>query len=244
MIHRDVKPANLWLEAGRGRVKIVDFGLARGADEDVRLTQTGIMIGTPAYMAPEQAEGENLDGRCDLFSLGCVLYRMTTGELPFKGKTAMAVVTALATKTPKPPRSLDASVPEALSGLIMRLLSKKPSGRPDSAHEVAEELGRIERALGSEGVPAAASKGEEDVGAAAAPAEEQDEAGDDAAEGEDEEATSPARRKGRRASGKRKRRKGGKGGDVNWERRVIVFGIWVAVGIALFIAYMIIRNFF
>ena len=82
LIHRDVKPANVWLEGKRGRVKILDFGLARPANDDARLTAAGAMIGTPAYAPPEQVRGETLDARCDLFSLGTVLYRLSTGQMP------------------------------------------------------------------------------------------------------------------------------------------------------------------
>jgi serine/threonine protein kinase len=242
LIHRDVKPANVLLEAGRDRVKLVDFGVARGADEEVSASDANMMFGTPAYMAPEQAAGKHLDHRADLFSLGCVLYRMTTGELPFKGRTMTSVLTALATTTPRPPRARDASVPRALSELIMRLLSKKAAGRPDSAREVAEALGRIEDDLATEDVPAPAADREavDDTNeSAAAPTE---------ADGEPDEDAEPAegprvRRKGRRGSGKRKRRKGGKG-EVNWERRVIVFGVWVVVGVALLIIYLIVRHYF
>src|SRR5262249_49455327 len=80
LIHRDIKPANLWLEAGRDRVKIMDFGLARGAQSSAHLTQAGMIIGTPAYMAPEQARAEPVDERADLFSLGCTLYVACTGK--------------------------------------------------------------------------------------------------------------------------------------------------------------------
>src|SRR5580658_9826283 len=79
LIHRDIKPGNIWLEAPRGRVKILDFGLARAASQDAGLTQQGAIVGTPAYMAPEQARGASVDARCDLFSLGVVLYRLCTG---------------------------------------------------------------------------------------------------------------------------------------------------------------------
>ena len=102
LIHRDIKPANIWLETPTGRVKIVDFGLARLAKEDGQLTQTGTLMGTPAYMAPEQANGEVVDARCDLFSIGCVLYRMSTGQLPFRGKDTMSMLMVLASQTPEP----------------------------------------------------------------------------------------------------------------------------------------------
>ena len=85
LVHRDVKPANVWLEAPTRRVKLLDFGLARPPDADIHLTQTGVVVGTPTYMAPEQARGEVVDGRADLFSLGCILYLMVTGRLPFEG---------------------------------------------------------------------------------------------------------------------------------------------------------------
>ncbi|HTU18544.1 MAG TPA: bifunctional serine/threonine-protein kinase/formylglycine-generating enzyme family protein [Gemmataceae bacterium] len=146
LIHRDIKPANIWLSGEAGApgvvVKIVDFGLARAiVGEDVHLTQTGTIVGTPAYMAPEQAKSEKVDFRCDLFSLGAVLYRMLTGELPFKGHDTMALLMALAMDTPQPIASLNPEVPPALADLVMQLLLKEPSGRPASAKAVAEMLG-------------------------------------------------------------------------------------------------------
>jgi serine/threonine protein kinase len=143
LIHRDIKPANVWLEARKGRVKILDFGLARAASGEQNLTQSGAIVGTPSYMAPEQAQGTTLDPRCDLFSLGCVLYRLATGELPFKGTDTISTLMAVATTSPRPPREVNPQVPAALSRLIMRLLAKKPDDRPASAQKVAEELEAI-----------------------------------------------------------------------------------------------------
>src|SRR5262249_29628802 len=145
LVHGDIKPANLWLEAGRDRVKIVDFGLAWGAGEDVRLTQAGALVGTPAYMSPEQANAAPVDHRCDLFSLGSVLYRLATGQLPFPGKDTLSILTALATRDPEPPENFDPSLPPGFCELVMRLLSKDPDRRPQSARDVAETLAAIER---------------------------------------------------------------------------------------------------
>ncbi|HTU93602.1 MAG TPA: serine/threonine-protein kinase [Gemmataceae bacterium] len=145
LVHRDIKPANIWLEEDRKRVKIVDFGLARGTGGDAHFTQAGAVIGTPSYMAPEQANGEEVDGRCDLFSLGSVLYRISTGRLPFDGKDTLTVLSALATKTPVPPHKIVPSLPPAFSNLVMRLLAKDRAQRPQSAREVVELIEAIER---------------------------------------------------------------------------------------------------
>jgi serine/threonine protein kinase len=166
LIHRDIKPANIFLKtAGERRkeeqdqssvvsalhpspaaftVKILDFGLARPIDTDVRLTQSGLVMGTPGYLAPEQANGEAVDGRADLFSLGCVLYRMTTGEAPFRGANITALLRAVAEHQPPPPQTLRPEIPAALSALILRLLAKVPGDRPASAREVAEALRTFE----------------------------------------------------------------------------------------------------
>jgi serine/threonine protein kinase/Leucine-rich repeat (LRR) protein/DNA-directed RNA polymerase subunit RPC12/RpoP len=144
LIHRDIKPGNVWLEGKRGRVKILDFGLARAGDDDTHLTQTGTIVGTPAYMAPEQAQAKPVDARSDLFSLGCVLYRLSTGELPFQGKDALSMVLALATQEPRPPHELNQDLPPELSRMIMRLLEKNAAARPASARAVVEALQAIE----------------------------------------------------------------------------------------------------
>ncbi len=101
LIHRDIKPGNILLEDPVDRVKLTDFGLARAA-EDVKLTRTGFVAGTPLYMAPEQARGDEVDHRADLFSLGSVLYEAATGTAPFDGKTPLAVLRRVADETPTP----------------------------------------------------------------------------------------------------------------------------------------------
>lgn len=157
LVHRDIKPANLWLEAPNGRIKLLDFGLARSAArEDAQLTGSGVILGTPAYMAPEQARGLPVDHRCDLFSLGCVLYRLTTGQRPFTGSDTLAVLTSLAVDTPTAPHERNPDVPPALSDLVMRLLAKRPEDRPGSAREVAEELRHVQREMTDGPVPMAA----------------------------------------------------------------------------------------
>jgi WD40 repeat protein/serine/threonine protein kinase len=143
LIHRDVKPGNIWLEAGSGRVKILDFGLARAVTFDDHLTQSGMMLGTPSYMAPEQARGEAVDARADLFSLGCVLYQMATGVRPFLGRDPLSTVLAVTTQHPPRPREIDPALPVELDDLVVSLLSKEPAGRPVSARVVTETLETI-----------------------------------------------------------------------------------------------------
>jgi len=144
LIHRDIKPANLWLEGERGRVKILDFGLARAARDTAHLTQSGLIIGTPAYMAPEQSRATGVDHRADLFSLGCVLYRCCTGQMPFKGTDTISILAALALDDPPPPHQLNAKVPPRLSKLVMLLLAKDPAGRPPSARSVVKAITTLE----------------------------------------------------------------------------------------------------
>jgi serine/threonine protein kinase/tetratricopeptide (TPR) repeat protein len=144
LIHRDIKPENVWLEEPTGRVKLLDFGLARPQSIDARLTSTGIIIGTPAYMAPEQARAGTLDERTDLFSLGCLLYELVAGQPPFYAVTITALLLAIVEQTPKPPSHFNPEVPPALDDLILNLLEKKPDDRPASAQSVIARLEMIE----------------------------------------------------------------------------------------------------
>jgi len=158
LIHRDIKPANIWLEGDPGaadtaqqirRCKVLDFGLARpvrGPGES-ELTARGAVLGTPAYMPPEQARGGALDARADLYSLGATLYRVATGALPFTGPTPMAVLVALTTDAAPPVGPRAPHLPPALASLIDRLMRKPAGERPQSAAEVAAEVRRIEAAF-------------------------------------------------------------------------------------------------
>lgn len=148
LVHRDIKPSNIWLEQfPENRVKILDFGLARSADEDSQLTQLNTFVGSPAYTAPEQARGRQVDARSDLFSLGCVLYRLFTGQLPWQAPDAMGTLIAVATEQPIPPRDLNPELPIKLVRLIMQLLAKRPEQRPQSAAVVAAQLEVLLREL-------------------------------------------------------------------------------------------------
>ncbi len=161
LIHRDIKPANIWLESVRNRVKILDFGLARIADStDPNITQTGVILGTPAYMSPEQAAGLALDGRSDLFSLGTVLYRLTVGKPPFRGSNNLAILRSLSLDNPESPDHINPAIPPRLSKLILRLLEKEPGSRPGSASLVANMLESIEQDLAS--MPSDGSRYSED----------------------------------------------------------------------------------
>jgi serine/threonine protein kinase len=141
LVHRDVKPANILLENGLGRVWLTDFGLARTAD-DASLTQSGVIAGTPQYMAPEQAQGHAVDHRADLFSLGSTLYAMCTAHAPFRAESAMAVLRRVCDEPARPVRTLNPDVPVWLAAIIDRLHAKSPADRFQTAAEVAELLGK------------------------------------------------------------------------------------------------------
>lgn len=151
VIHRDIKPSNIIVEQS-GRVKITDFGIARieNSSETMK-TQAGEILGTPAYMSPEQALGETVDGRSDIFSVGVMLYEMITGERPFGGerKTLASVLNDIIVNMPPAPHTLSPFIPRNLSELIIKALQKKPDQRFQSGKELAEALKACLRAEGS-----------------------------------------------------------------------------------------------
>ncbi len=157
LVHRDIKPANILLENGIERVKITDFGLARSVD-DAGITRTGEVSGTPQYMSPEQALGQFVDHRSDLFSLGCVLYAMCTGRPPFRGDNVAVVVKRICDESPRPIGEINSEIPGWLIQTIERLLAKDPAQRFQSAAEVAEVLsGQLAHAQQPQGTASAAA---------------------------------------------------------------------------------------
>jgi serine/threonine protein phosphatase PrpC len=142
VVHRDLKPANLFLQDS-GNLKICDFGIARAAEANTRLTAAGQAIGTALYMSPEQCEGKQVDGRSDLYSLGCVLYELLTGEPPFPAEWP-AIMYQHLTKAPASLRTLRPDIPVQLDKLILELLAKDPDARPASASRVATALKAIQ----------------------------------------------------------------------------------------------------
>ena len=141
VIHRDIKPANIQLTGTPERAKIMDFGVAKLTQAQV--TSTGTLLGTPAFMAPEQFTGMPLDGRSDLFSLGVILYWMATGDKPFTGDTITAVSYKIVHTEPIPPRQLNPAVPAPLEALILKCLAKDPAARHQSGDELATDLAAL-----------------------------------------------------------------------------------------------------
>jgi CheY-like chemotaxis protein len=139
VIHRDIKPHNLLLDAD-GVLKVLDFGVARLAERSAGLTEAGLIMGTPAYMSPEQITSEPVDHRTDLYSAGAVLYECLTGRPPIEAGTMVSLIARVLADEPLPPSSLAADVPAALDDLVLQLLAKRPEDRPPSAAALVERL--------------------------------------------------------------------------------------------------------
>ncbi|MBI3569451.1 MAG: protein kinase [Gemmatimonadetes bacterium] len=142
VIHRDVKPHNMVVEPD-GVLKVMDFGIARLATRTEGMTQAGMVVGTPEYMAPEQLMGGEIDARADIYSAGCVIYECLTGATPLSAENQYALIAKLLEETPVPPSTVNPEVPQALSDLVMRTLAKKPEERPQSATELHDLLAAL-----------------------------------------------------------------------------------------------------
>ena len=145
VVHRDLKPHNLMIDRD-GNVKIMDFGIARSL-KTKGITGTGVMIGTPEYMSPEQVEGHETDERSDIYALGVILYEMLTGRVPFEGETALGIALKHKTEIPADPRKINNQIPEDLARLILRCLEKDKERRFQPAEELSAEFDRIEKGI-------------------------------------------------------------------------------------------------
>ena len=154
LVHRDVKPANIMLMPD-GRVKLMDLGIARAAAGET-ITQTAAMLGTAQYLSPEQAQGHDVDFRSDLYSLGCCLYEMLTGTVPFRGATPVAIAYRHVREDPAPPRLLNPDIPQSLEAVCLKAMAKRPEDRYQTAAELRADLERARAGQRVAAGPAAA----------------------------------------------------------------------------------------
>jgi serine/threonine-protein kinase len=152
VIHRDIKPANVMFDPATGAVKVSDFGIARTTG--VNPTRTGMLLGTPAFMSPEQLVGQPVDARSDLYSLGVVLYELLCGRLPHEADSMAALMAQIAHQRAPDIRSVHPQLPEALAACVAALLDKRPDARPAGGRELALELRRIAARMGAAAAPA------------------------------------------------------------------------------------------
>lgn len=145
VVHRDLKPQNIMIDKN-GNAKIMDFGIARSV-KDKGITGAGVMIGTPEYMSPEQAEAKEVDHRSDIYSFGIILYEMATSHVPFEGETALSIAMKHKGEIPKNPKQLNANIPDDLSGVILKCLEKDKTRRYQNAADVRADLERIEKGI-------------------------------------------------------------------------------------------------
>jgi len=148
VIHRDLKPQNIMIDQD-GNARIMDFGIARFVDSD-KLTGSGVMIGTPEYMSPEQAEIKEVDKRTDIYSLGVVMYEMVTGQVPFEGETPLSIVMKHKSTLPRNVHEINTLVPKALAAIISKCLEKDRDKRYQTAEELIEDLNKIEKGLATQ----------------------------------------------------------------------------------------------
>ena len=149
VVHRDVKPGNVLVTAA-GQVKVADFGIARAitANADENLTQVGTVMGTATYFSPEQARGDAVDPRSDIYSLGCVLYELLVGKPPFSGDTPVAIAYKHVQESPVPPRHLNVELPAAIEAIVLKCLAKNPVNRYPSAEDLRADLRRFREGSG------------------------------------------------------------------------------------------------
>jgi serine/threonine-protein kinase len=143
VIHRDIKPQNLMVQPD-GTLKVMDFGVARLRERSQQLTSTGMVVGTPAYMAPEQLMDDPVDSRVDIYAAGVVMYECLTGHRPVDGNTPHALVARMMNSVIRPPHEVNPTVPSLLSAVVMRALSKDADDRPSTAGELYDLLAQVE----------------------------------------------------------------------------------------------------